>query len=351
MAGPCSAESEQQLLDTAAALKTAHVHLFRAGLWKPRTRPDTFSGVGEEGLAWLRRVKAEYGFPVATEAAKASHVDAILEAGIDAIWLGARTTVNPFSVQEIADALKGTGMPVIVKNPINPDLQLWIGAIERLYKAGIDDIALIHRGFSYFDGGKYRNNPMWQIPIEIKLLHPELPLLCDISHISGNRVLLNELAQQALDLQFDGLMVEVHPSPDQALSDKEQQITPDELIGILSALVLRRTDPEDLPLKENIEYLRSRIDDLDDELLEILSRRMHIVEDIGLVKREHRIPILQPDRWHAILQRALDIAREASLSAEFIEILFKAIHQESIDHQTKVMNVLPEQKSLTKESE
>lgn len=338
MAGPCSAESEEQLMAIGRQLKELPVSLFRAGIWKPRTRPGNFEGLGMDGLHLLTKVREETGLPVATEVANASHVEAALKAGIDVFWLGARTSVNPFSVQEICDSLKGVNIPVIVKNPINPDIKLWIGAVERLRKAGVNDIAVIHRGFSYFNGGRYRNNPMWQIPIEFRLEFPQLMMLCDISHICGSRRLLGEVAQQAMDLRFDGLMVEVHHRPELALSDRDQQITPGALASILDKLIMRRASIDDLPMKESVNYLRHRIDKLDQELLEVLEKRMQIVEEIGILKEEYKIPILQPERWHKILLWALESGEDKGLSREFIEVLYKALHQESIDHQTQVMN-------------
>lgn len=326
-------------------MRTAHdmprdrVHLFRAGLWKPRTRPNTFEGVGEEGFKWLSAVRSEASFPVATEVANARHVELALQHAVDVVWVGARSAANPFSVQEIADALHGVDIPVMVKNPVNPDLHLWLGAVERLESAGIGDIALVHRGFSFFNTSKYRNSPLWQIPIDMRTERPDLMMLCDISHISGRRDLLKEVAQAAMDLAFDGLMVETHPDPVHALSDSAQQIEPEALAELLDGLKIRRAKPEDAVVIETLHALRDRIDQLDDELVALLGRRMFITREIGAVKEAHDIPVLQPERWRQILSRALRNAVENDLSDDFIEELFKAIHQESIHHQLAIMNV------------
>ena len=338
MAGPCSAESEEQVINTARALYDRGIDLYRAGLWKPRTRPNSFEGVGSIGLPWLKRVKDELGMRVTTEVAKGKHVDLALEFGIDVLWLGARTTTNPFSVQEIADAIKGVDIPVVIKNPINPDIKLWLGAIERLEKVGVNNIMLIHRGFNYFNNRKYRNSPVWQIPIEVKTLFPERVILCDVSHICGSRETLLQVAQQALDLEFDGLMIEVHPDPDNALSDAKQQVTPDQYDQIMNSLVLRRTRIDEGGVQEEINILRQHIDELDDNLIHMFKKRMEYVESIGELKRAHDIPILQPGRWKDIIYHAIDKAKESELSKDFIERIFKAIHQESINHQMEIMN-------------
>jgi len=337
MAGPCSAETEEQVMETAHALKDQGIALFRAGIWKPRTRPNSFEGVGIEGLRWLRRVKEETGLKVTTEVAKTQHVFEALKYGIDVVWLGARTTVNPFSVQEVADALKGVQIPVMIKNPINPDLKLWIGAIERIYQAGITEVAVIHRGFSYHGDTRYRNVPRWQIPIELKRQFPDLTIICDHSHICGTRDFLQEIAQRAFDLNYDGIMTEVHPRPDEAWSDAKQQITPFRYQEMLGQLVPRKTTTNDRDFVEHIEHLRSEIDEIDQELLNMFSRRMDLSERIGQYKKRNNIAILQTDRWNEILERAIQKGARKGLSREFISIVLKAIHQESINHQVKVM--------------
>lgn len=339
MAGPCSAESEEQVMQIACELKERGVNLLRAGLWKPRSRPDTFPGSGAQGLDWLRSAGREFNIPVATEVANPSHVELGMKYGIDVFWIGARTAVNPFMVQEIADALRGTSKPVMVKNPINPDLYLWLGAVERLEKVGLTDLALIHRGFSFFNTGKYRNSPMWQIPIDMRALRPGIMMLCDISHISGRREILGEVAQAAMDLAFDGLMVEVHDDPDKALSDPEQQVSFDGFDRIMNALVVRDQQLDDVIVRADIAALRNRIDDLDDQIIALLAKRMASAREIGEIKELHNIPVLQPKRWQEVLERARENGQTAGLTEDFIEELFKAIHQESIHHQIEVMNV------------
>jgi chorismate mutase len=337
MAGPCSAESEDQIMETARALKERDVDLFRAGLWKPRTRPNNFEGVGSVGLPWLKRVKEELNLPVTTEVAKGKHVDLALEFGIDVLWIGARTTTNPFSVQEIADALRGVDIPVIVKNPINPDLSLWMGGIERLQKVGIQNISVIHRGFNFFNNTKYRNSPLWQIPIELKSKFPEMMLICDVSHICGRRDILGEVAQQALDLYFDGIMVEVHPDPDHALSDAKQQITASEFDRLIGSLVFRREKLENSKFVTEVQSIRNEIDKIDNHMIQLLSQRMDLAESIGRLKKEHNIPILQSKRWKEILQSAIDKGMNFGLTEEFTQSVFKAIHMESIQHQSRIM--------------
>jgi chorismate mutase len=337
MAGPCSAESEDQIMQTARALKDRDVDLFRAGLWKPRTRPNNFEGVGSVGLPWLKRVKDELGMPVTTEVAKAKHVDLALEFGVDVLWIGARTTTNPFSVQEIADALRGVDVPVIVKNPINPDLSLWMGGIERIQKVGVKDISVIHRGFNFFNNTKYRNSPLWQIPIELKSQFPEMMLICDVSHICGRRDILGEVAQQALDLYFDGIMVEVHPDPNNALSDAKQQITADEYDVLMKSLVFRREKLENSKFVSQVQSIRNQIDEIDNHMIQILSQRMQLAESIGRLKKDHGIPILQSKRWKEILQSAVDKGGAFGLTEEFTQSVFKAIHMESIQHQSRIM--------------
>ncbi len=338
IAGPCSAETEEQVMTTARDLvKLGQVDLFRAGIWKPRTRPGSFEGVGTEGLRWLRHVKEETGMKVTTEVASTQHVFEALKHGIDVLWIGARTTVNPFSVQEVADAIKGVDIPVIIKNPINPDLKLWIGAIERIYKAGIDRLAVIHRGFSYHGNTRFRNVPRWQIAIELKRQFPDLQMICDNSHICGNRHMLQEIAQQALDLNYQGIMTEVHPDPDNAWSDAAQQITPKQFGNLLHQLVLRQPTTDDPDYQEHIDHLRHEIDEIDEELLNLLGRRMKVSEAIGRYKKRNNIAILQTDRWSEILERAVAQGKVRGLSEEFTKVILRAIHQESINHQEKVM--------------
>jgi len=338
IAGPCSAESEEQVLQTAKALKKQKIDLFRAGIWKPRTRPNSFEGVGTIGLRWLRKVKEETGLKVTTEVAKAAHVYETLKYGIDVLWIGARTTVSPFAVQEIADALEGTDTPVLIKNPINPDLKLWMGAIERIHKAGITKIGVIHRGFSSVDDKTYRNTPMWQIVIELMQEYPGLTFICDNSHICGRRDILQPVAQKAMDLNFHGLMTETHPDPDNAWSDAKQQITPDVFKGLVDSLILRETVSRDEAFLHNIEDLRSQIDLIDNEVLDLISKRMKIADNIGEYKKRNNISILQPSRWSEILETATAKGKVRGLSEDFIGTFLKAIHQESINHQESVMN-------------
>ncbi len=338
IAGPCSAESEEQVMETARQLATQKVDLFRAGIWKPRTRPNCFEGVGTKGLSWLRRVKQETGMKVTTEVANTQHVFEALKYGIDVLWLGARTTVNPFAVQEIADALEGVDIPVLIKNPINPDLNLWIGAIERIYNAGIRRIAVIHRGFSAFGNSRYRNEPRWQLPIELMRRFPDLPVICDNSHICGRRDILGAVAQKAMDLNFHGLMTETHPTPDSALSDAKQQITPEIYEQMVDGLIIRAETTQDEAFLENLEQLRSQIDEMDQALLNLLGQRMQVAQNIGSYKKRNNISILQPSRWGDILQKSVDMGKERGLSPEFIQKLLKAVHQESINHQENIMN-------------
>lgn len=338
IAGPCSAETEGQVMATAKALAQQNIDLYRAGIWKPRTRPGSFEGVGKEGLGWLKRVKEETGLKVTTEVAKAEHVYEALKYGIDVLWIGARTTVNPFSVQEVADAVSGMDIPVLIKNPINPDLPLWMGAIERIYKAGIRKIGVIHRGFSFHGDTKYRNVPRWQIAIELKRTFPDLMMICDNSHICGRRDLLQGVAQEAMDLNYDGIMTEVHPRPDEAWSDAKQQITPDTFKNLVDSLVLREETTDDIEYLTHIDDLRQRIDELDDELLKLLGSRMQVAEKIGEYKKRNNIAILQTSRWNEILDQMMVKATTQGLSKDFVDTLLRAIHQESIDRQEQVMN-------------
>jgi chorismate mutase len=338
IAGPCSAESEEQVLSTARELaKIPQVRVFRAGLWKPRTRPSSFEGVGKRGLQWLAKVKAETGLLTTVEVANPRHVEEALSHGIDILWIGARTVVNPFSVQEISEVLQGVDIAVMVKNPLNPDIKIWIGALERLNQAGIRKLIAVHRGFSFFAHTPYRNSPMWEIPIELKRLYPGLPVLVDPSHICGETSLLFPIAQKALDLEMDGLMIEAHIRPEEALTDKEQQITPDNLKALISNLVIRE-EYGTFEFENKLEELRSEIDKLDEELIDILGRRMNIVEDIGKYKKENNITILQLKRWSQIIRDRVDTGVRIGLSREFLLKLLETLHEESIQRQTDVMN-------------
>lgn len=337
IAGPCSAETEEQVMTTAYALTDKGVDLFRAGIWKPRTRPGAFEGIGSPGLVWLQRVKEETGLKVCTEVANAQHVHECLKSGVDVLWIGARTTVNPFFVQEIADALEGADVPVLVKNPVNPDYKLWVGAIERLYKAGLRRIAAVHRGFSTYGDSKYRNVPRWQMPIDLAQEFPDLELICDVSHICGRRDILAETAQKALDLNFDGLMVEVHPRPDAAWSDAAQQITPERFGNMAAALLRRSVTSDDPDFLEQIENFRCRIDDLDEEIIHLVAQRMQLVREIGYVKKDKNVAILQPERWRALAEACRRRAEKNELSREFTSLFLEAIHQEGINQQERVM--------------
>ena len=338
IAGPCSAETEEQVLQTARELAPQGIDLFRAGIWKPRTRPGEFEGIGTVGLSWLRKVKEETGMRTTTEVANTQHVFEALKYGIDVLWIGARTTVNPFSVQEVADALAGVDIPVLIKNPVNPDLKLWIGAIERIYKAGIRRIAVVHRGFSHHGDTRYRNVPRWQIPIELKRLFPDLPVICDNSHICGRRDILREVAQQALDLNFDGLMTEVHPTPDVAWSDAAQQITPDQYRQLTAELCFRLSGVDDAAFIESIDHLRHQIDDIDEEIFQLLAHRMKLAQGIGAYKKRNNIAIVQPARWNEIVEKAKLKGQLHGLSEIFVETILSAIHQESIQQQSNVMH-------------
>lgn len=331
--GPCSAESEDQIMKTACSIANKGIKIFRAGIWKPRTKPGGFEGVGEVGLQWLKRVKKETDMYVATEVATRDHVFEAMKAGIDLLWIGARTTVNPFAVQEIADALKGIDIPVLIKNPVNPDLELWIGAIQRIYGAGIRRIGVIHRGFSSYDKKIYRNLPLWHIPIELRRRIPELPIFCDPSHIGGKRELIAPLSQQAMDLSFDGLIIESHCNPDAAWSDKEQQITPDVLDYVLNLLVIR----EEIQTTENLSELRRQIDQIDEQLLELLAKRMRISREIGVYKKEHNMPVLQSPRYSEILEKRSSMGEAMELNSDFTREILKKIHEESVRQQMIIM--------------
>ncbi len=337
IAGPCSAESLEQILCTAHALKNAGIGIFRAGIWKPRTNPDSYSGPGKDGLEWLVKVKTETGMCVATEAATPEHVNEALDAGVDFLWIGARTTANPFAVQEIADTLAerhANNVGVLVKNPVNPDLELWIGALQRIYNAGIRRIAAVHRGFSTFGQHLYRNEPQWQIPIELKRRICNLPILCDPSHMGGKTELIAPLSQQALDMGFDGLMIECHCNPDKALSDRQQQITPEALQQVLHSLVMRNK----LPLNDRLNELRQQIDLCDDNLLEILSRRMELCRQIGEFKKENNVTVVQTDRYNQILEHRMKQASELGMSSQFVQTIMQAVHQEAVKQQVVILN-------------
>jgi chorismate mutase len=334
IAGPCSAESAEQMLSTARELvKSPYVKAFRAGIWKPRTRPNSFEGIGEIGLEWLRAVKSETGLPTATEVANTEHVEMCLKYGVDILWIGARTTVSPFAVQEIADALKGTQVPVLVKNPINAELGLWLGAIERLHDAGVQKLAAIHRGFSTYVEMQFRNDPKWQIPIELKRLLPDLPLICDPSHIGGSRQFIEPISQMALDLGIQGLMIESHIDPDRALSDAKQQVTPADLSRMLDRLLARDADVSDRDVKRQMAHLRSEISQIDARIIHDLAERMKWVEEIGRLKQEHHIPVLQMNRWETLLEDHVAKAKQAGLDAEFVKALFELIHAQAVKRQ------------------
>jgi len=337
IAGPCSAETESQVLGIAHELKNSDVSIFRAGIWKPRTRPGNFEGVGSIGLKWLQKVKKETGLLVTTEVANANHVKIALDHDVDVLWIGARSTVSPFIVQEIADALENTDKIVLLKNPVNPDLSLWYGGIERLYTANIKKLGVIHRGFSTYAKTKFRNNPEWQIPIELQNKFPDLPLICDPSHICGRRDTIKETSQKALDLNFDGLMIETHNDPDNAWSDAAQQITPKKLISLMKDLVIRKESLEERSFINELENLRIKIDNADSQILDILGNRMKVSNEIGKIKKKQNVAILQSARWNNILEKMILDGKEKGLSEDFILKIFKAIHQESINHQEKIL--------------
>lgn len=338
IAGPCSAESEEQILSVCQEIANNHsAQMLRAGIWKPRTRPGSFEGIGERALEWIVNAGKETNLPTTIEVANASHVNLALKAGVSSLWIGARTTVNPFAVQEIADSLRGVDIPILIKNPVNPDLSLWMGAFERFEKIGLTDLTAIHRGFSVYKHRKYRNVPSWEIPIALKENRPETPILCDPSHITGNRELLFEVSQKAMDLNFDGLMIETHPDPDNAWSDAAQQITPARLKEILNTIVLRsHTVSQDIATI--INEVREKVNNVDDRLFELLMERMEFSNTVGQLKRENNITILQQEHWTKVIKTRLDLAEDYQLSEKFIRSFMDAIHQESIRHQTAVMN-------------
>ena len=339
VAGPCSAESEEQIMETAAGLKDLGINVFRAGIWKPRTHPGSFEGIGSEGLKWMQRAKKEYGLKISTEVASEKHVFECLKFGVDLVWLGARTTANPFLVQEIADALKDTDIPVLVKNPVNPDLDLWIGALERLNRAGIKKLGVIHRGFSTFDKIKYRNDPQWQVAVELRSRYPELPFFVDPSHMAGSKDYIREISQRSLDLGFEGLMIESHCNPSVALSDAKQQLTPPELRDLLyNQIVVREKDSDSPEWKENIDQLRAKIDIIDENILYALGSRMKISRQIGEYKKNNNIAILQTSRWDAILAKVVEAGKEFGLSEKFVKNVFNAIHEASVEAQNDIIS-------------
>lgn len=339
IAGPCSAETEEQVLKIAHELKDTDVNYFRAGIWKPRTRPGNFEGVGAIGLKWLQNVKKETGLKTATEVANRAHVDLALEHDVDLLWIGARSTVSPFIVQEIADALEGTDKIVLVKNPVNPDLSLWLGAVERLHSANIKNLGVIHRGFSTYEKTKYRNIPEWQLAIELQTKFPDLPLINDPSHITGKRDMIMDVSQTALDLNFDGLMIETHYDPDNAWSDAAQQVTPQKLVQIMEDLRIRKETDEEVEYKSKLSNLRAQIDIIDNQMIDILGKRMKVSDGIGELKKQKNVAVLQTNRWNAILGKMILEGEAKGLSEEFVLKMFKAIHQESINHQEKIINV------------
>lgn len=334
MAGPCSAETEEQVMQAARALAQKRCHIFRAGAWKPRTKPGGFEGNGEMALPWLKRAKEETGMLIATEVATPKHVELCLKHDVDILWIGARTSANPFAMQALADSLRGVDMPVLVKNPVNPDLELWIGGMERINQAGIKRLAAIHRGFSSYDNKMYRNSPMWQIPLELRRRIPALPIICDPSHIGGRRELVAPLCQQAMDLGFDGLIVESHCNPDKAWSDAKQQVTPDVLDYILSLLIVRDKGL----MQEGITQLRQQIDDLDNQLMELLSKRMRVCRQIGQYKKEHNMTVFQASRYNEILEKRGAQGALCGMSPEFVATVFESVHEESVRQQMEIIN-------------
>lgn len=338
IAGPCSAETEEQVLKIAHQLKNTDVSYFRAGIWKPRTRPGMFEGVGALGLKWLEKVKAETGMKITTEVANAAHVKLALEHDVDMLWIGARSTVSPFIMQEIADALQGTEKPVLIKNPVNPDLALWLGGIERIYKAGVKNIGAIHRGFSTYEKTKYRNNPEWQLAIEFQNKFPDIPLINDPSHITGKRDMIFDVSQTALDLNFDGLMIETHFDPENAWSDAAQQVTPASLVQIMRDLKIRKETDAEANYNNALNNLRAQIDVVDNQIIDLLGKRMVAADGIGALKKQKNVAVLQSKRWNEILGKMVLEGESKGLSEEFILKMFKAIHQESINHQEKIIN-------------
>jgi chorismate mutase len=339
VAGPCSAETEEQVMETAKGLKELGINVYRAGIWKPRTHPGSFEGVGAEGLRWMQKAKKEYGLKIATEVASEKHVFECLKFGVDLVWLGARTTANPFLVQEIADALKDTDIPVLVKNPVNPDLELWIGALERLHRAGIKKLGVIYRGFSTFEKIKYRNDPQWQVAIELRSRYPQIPFFVDPSHMAGSKDYIREISQRSLDLGFEGLMIESHCNPSCALSDAKQQLTPPELSDLLyNQITVRDADSDAKEWKDNIDQLRAKIDIIDENLLYALGSRMKISRQIGEYKKANNIAILQTSRWDAVLAKVVEKGKEYDLPENFIKDVFNAIHEASVEAQNEILS-------------
>ncbi len=339
ISGPCSAETERQLIDSCVAIAAiGKVSILRAGIWKPRTRPGEFEGIGAIGLEWLNSAKKETGLPTAVEVATAAHVEHALKHGVDVLWIGARSTANPFTVQEIADSLRGVDVPVMIKNPVNPDLQLWIGALERINKAGITKIAAIHRGFSSYEKSAYRNEPMWELPVSLKTHCPELPIINDPSHITGNRELIAFISQKALDLDFQGLMIESHIDPSVAWTDAKQQVTPARLAQIIDELVIRKSDVQNQEFSDKLAVLRREIDGIDDVMIQKLAQRMKVVEEIGRYKKDNKVTVLQVNRWDEIMKKRTDYAELLQLDRDFIERFLELIHNESIRQQTDILN-------------
>lgn len=345
IAGPCSAESEKQMMTIAEDLDKSYVQVFRAGIWKPRTKPNCFEGVGAIGLNWLKKVKDEFGMKIATEVANANHAKLALEFDVDYLWIGARSTVNPFTVQEIAEALRDTDKVVLVKNPVNPDLDLWIGALERLQAQGIKNLGAIHRGFSNYKKTKYRNQPQWQIALDFKDKLPHIPIVCDPSHICGNRELIFDISQKAFNFEYDGLMVESHNNPDEAWSDAAQQITPARLLEILKALELRQSDDPDKIYHTKLSALRNKIDDVDTSILESIAYRMKVAQNIGELKKEHNVAVFQPERWKQLKESMIAMGTGLGLSEEFVDKLIRDIHQESVSQQNRIMSSQTTEKS------
>lgn len=338
ISGPCSAETKEQVMETANQLaSTGMVDVIRAGIWKPRTHPGYFEGVGTKGLPWLQEVKSRTGLPVTVEVAKAKHIEDALNFEVDILWIGARSTVNPTTIDEVARALRGVDIPVLIKNPMNPDIELWIGAVERIANAGIKNIGLVHRGFSTYGNIEYRNNPMWHLAIEMRSRNPELMMICDPTHISGRRDIIQNVAQKAIDLNYDGLMIESHINPDEAWTDGKQQITPPALKKMLECIIWRN-EKSNIPFDTDLEQLREQVNQIDDELLNLLARRMKVSEQIGEYKKVNKLTILQKSRWYEILERGKQTGKLLGLSSEFIYKYLAAIHMESINHQNKVMN-------------
>lgn len=338
VAGPCSAESPEQLMRTADALGKVGVRVFRAGVWKPRSHPQTFEGAGDRGLEWLAEVKRASGMSICTEVATAEHVRACMENGIDAVWIGARTTANPFLVQGLADALSGTDIPVFVKNPVNPDVELWSGALERLNRAGVRKLAAVHRGFSTVNSSEYRNEPLWTVALQLRSRYPRLPMFCDPSHMGGKSAFVKTLSQKALDLGYEGLMVEAHCCPQDALSDADQQLTPEELRNLLESVCVRKADSEEARYRLSVDELRSQIDTLDESILELISSRMKASREIGRLKLENNIAILQPDRWGNVLKKAVVTGRELNLDETFVKRIMALLHEASVEEQNKIIS-------------